>query len=202
MTDATPARVFGLIPAAGASRRMGTPKQLLAWGNSTILETVIDTILAGGVDGLAVVTNPHVADALKLHEASRHLTVILDDPDAEMLESILAGAETLRAMCAATSRDAFLVCPGDLPRMSSDIVHQCVDAYAHNPGRIVAAYASERYRHPLLIPFSLLSVLNDLRGIGLVGVLKRHDDQIVRVAIADETCLRDVDTPDDYDAMR
>jgi hypothetical protein len=66
MNRSSQVRVFGLIPAAGWSRRMGKPKQLLPWGRATILETVMDTVGAGGVDGLVVVTHSRIVAALDL----------------------------------------------------------------------------------------------------------------------------------------
>ena len=48
-------RSFGILPAAGLSVRMGEPKLLLPWGNSTIIEHVVATWQASQVDELVVV---------------------------------------------------------------------------------------------------------------------------------------------------
>lgn len=195
------ARIYGLIPAAGGSQRMGQPKQLLAWKGSTLLETVITTVLAGEVNGLVVVTTPSVAVALNLDRSDRHLTVILDDSGGEMVDSIIAGVETLRRVYAPGDSDAFLVCPGDLPRMTADIVRACVTAYRAAPGRILFAATPRRSGHPIVVPFALAGNLAGLRGAGLKGLLDRHRDRADRVCVSDDAAMTDVDTPADYDSL-
>lgn len=197
-----PARVFGLIPAAGISRRMGQPKQLLPWKNSTMLETTAAAVMAGGVDSLVIVTNPTVAQALGLADEHRFHTVILDDPDAEMIDSIIAGVAALRTLHAAGDDDAFLVCPGDLPRMTPDIVRACAAAYRHHPGRITAAATGKRLRHPIVVPFAFTRQLTELRGVGLHGLLDAQRDRLRRVALEDCSAVEDIDTPTDYLAIR
>jgi len=71
-------RVTGLVLAAGGSRRLGRPKQLLPYGSATLLDHVLDTaracrfdqllcVIGGGadevrarvrLDGVAVVETP------------------------------------------------------------------------------------------------------------------------------------------------
>jgi len=194
-------RVYGLIPAAGGSQRMGQPKQLLAWKGSTLLETVVATVLAGKVDGLVVVTTPPVAVALNLARSDRHFTVILDHPGGEMIDSIIAGVETLRRAYAPGDSDAFLVCPGDLPRMTAGLVRTCVAAYRAAPGRILVATTPQRRGHPIVVPFALAGDLAGLRGAGLKGLLDRHPDHADRVCVSDDAAMTDVDTPADYDSL-
>jgi molybdenum cofactor cytidylyltransferase len=199
MNRSSQVRVFGLIPAAGWSRRMGKPKQLLPWGRATILETVMDTVGAGGVDGLVVVTHSRIMAALELTSTRQHAIVVLDDPNAEMLASIIAGARRLQARYDAAPHDAFLVCPGDLPRMTASIVQACVSAARRQPGRVVAAHCAGRARHPIVVPFDRLDRLDGLRGQGLRGLLTEAGEPLERVAISDETPFGDIDTPADYD---
>jgi len=48
--------VAAVILAAGASRRMGQPKALLRWGNSTLLKWELDELMRSSVDDIVVVT--------------------------------------------------------------------------------------------------------------------------------------------------
>jgi molybdenum cofactor cytidylyltransferase len=48
-------KISGIILAAGLSTRMGEPKQLLPFGNSTIIETVIDNMLGAKLENVIVV---------------------------------------------------------------------------------------------------------------------------------------------------
>ena len=48
--------IIALILAAGQSKRMGQPKMLLPWGEVTVLEQVIATFRAAGVEDILVIT--------------------------------------------------------------------------------------------------------------------------------------------------
>jgi len=45
-----PSSIAALILAAGQSKRMGQPKMLLPWGESTVLQTVVAAFRAAGVE--------------------------------------------------------------------------------------------------------------------------------------------------------
>jgi molybdenum cofactor cytidylyltransferase len=47
--------IWAMILAAGVSRRMGQPKLLLPFGEKTIIETVVDSVVSSNVDGTLVV---------------------------------------------------------------------------------------------------------------------------------------------------
>ncbi|MHC4610060.1 MAG: nucleotidyltransferase family protein, partial [Planctomycetota bacterium] len=120
-----PAAVYGVIPAAGRSRRMGSPKQLLPYGDSTVLETVIETVLATPMSGLAVVTHSDIVDELDLAEDPRFLTAINDDAESQMLDSIGLGIEALRGECDPAAKSGILVCPGDMPGIDVATIEAC-----------------------------------------------------------------------------
>jgi molybdenum cofactor cytidylyltransferase len=48
--------ISAILLAAGQSKRMGRPKMLLPWGNTTVLGKVIETIRNAGIDDILVVT--------------------------------------------------------------------------------------------------------------------------------------------------
>ena len=51
----TTIKIHGILLAAGLSTRMGEPKQLLPFGDSTIIETMIDNMLGSKLDEVIVV---------------------------------------------------------------------------------------------------------------------------------------------------
>ncbi len=55
------AMIVAVVPAAGQSRRMGTPKPLLPFGGTTVIGHVVDALLGGSVDEVRVVVG-HEAD--------------------------------------------------------------------------------------------------------------------------------------------
>src|SRR5260370_5490645 len=81
-----------LILAAGASSRMGTPKALLPWGESTLLDSAISTARGVPIDEIVVVLGP----------STRHLEAELaasvafnPQPDTGRSASIRLGAALL-----------------------------------------------------------------------------------------------------------
>lgn len=48
--------IAAIILAAGLSKRMGQPKMLLPWGETTVLGQVVATIAAAGIEDILVVT--------------------------------------------------------------------------------------------------------------------------------------------------
>lgn len=206
-------RVFGIIPAAGQSRRMGAAKQLLPCGDTTLLGTVIKHMLGSGLDGLCVVTRPEVAAALSASGSSsgdqrRFLTAINNDPDAEMIDSIILGARTLANAHQPHDDDGFMVCPGDMPRIGSALVSRCADAYRAAPGRIAAAVTdppsdnSSRPGHPVIVPFSMSDQLESLRGRGLRHLIEVHRVSLTAIRCEDVATQLDIDTPGDYQQLR
>ena len=59
-----PKQVYAIVLAAGISSRMGSPKQLLPFGEKTILQSVVDVLLSADLDGIVVVLG-HRAEAVR-----------------------------------------------------------------------------------------------------------------------------------------
>jgi len=141
-------RVAALVLAAGASARMGRPKQLLDWDGRPLVRVAAEVALAAKLDPLLVVVGgaqAQVAEAL----AGLPLRIIANPAYA-------AGQSTsLRAGIAALGQDAdaVVVLLGDQPFVTAAIVEQLVAAW-HTSGALIVAptYAGQR-GNPL--PFSL-----------------------------------------------
>lgn len=56
--------IAAIVPAAGQSRRMGVPKQLLPFAGTTVLGHIVDQLLESNVDEVYVVTG-HAADEIR-----------------------------------------------------------------------------------------------------------------------------------------
>src|SRR5712692_2572715 len=81
-----------LILAAGASSRMGTPKALLAWGETTLLDSAISTARGVPIDEIVVVLGPSTRHL----EAELSASVAFNPrPDTGRSASIRLGAALL-----------------------------------------------------------------------------------------------------------
>ena len=192
-------RVFAIIPAAGQSRRMGRPKQLLPVDGEPMLLRVIERITSSGLDGVVVVTRSEIAAQLLLEKRQDALLVCNDDPETAMIDSILLGAGALAREYSPVPDDGFLVLPGDFPGVTAQTVRECTAAFQQDPGRVVVASHHRRRGHPVVLPVALLDRVRALAVSGGLNQLFRESgNRITELPTADPGVLRDVDTPEDY----
>jgi molybdenum cofactor cytidylyltransferase len=190
--------VAALILAAGASSRMGRPKQLLDWDGRPLVRAAAEVALAAQLDPLLVVVGGAQA---QVTEALAGLPLrLIANPD------YAAGQSTsLRAGIAALSQDvdAVVVLLGDQPFVTATIVARLVAEWQTSGALIVApTYAGQRgnpvlFAHPV-IP-ELLAVQGDQ---GARAVVAADHSRIHLVAFDDSRPLTDIDTPEDYERLR
>jgi molybdenum cofactor cytidylyltransferase len=189
--------VAALVLAAGASSRMGSPKQLLDWGGRPLVRAVAEVALAARLDPLLVVVGGAqiaVADAL----AGLPLQMIAN-PDYAHGQST-----SLRAGIAALGQDAdaVVVLLGDQPFVTAAIVEQLVAEWRASEALIVApTYAGQR-GNPVLFSRAVFSELLAVEGDqGARAVLAADRARVRLVAFDDPRPLADIDTPEDYERL-
>ena len=180
---------------------MGEPKQLMPYGDRTILETVIETMLASPMNGLAVVTHSDIAEVLDLAEDPRFITVINNDADSQMLDSIRMGLEALIEACAPPAECGFCICPGDMPGVDVASVTTCIRQFRQHPEAIVVATFQSKRGHPVIFPRALAAQLGAITEGGLAELLHRHPDKLHPVECETPGVTQDVDTREDYEDM-
>ena len=88
----------GIILSAGESKRMGTPKQLLPWGKTIILQQVIDNAAASHLEQIILVLGcraGEIANQITLSPKTR--TVINNDYQEGMSSSVKCGVKNAPA---------------------------------------------------------------------------------------------------------
>jgi len=191
--------IFVIIPAAGRSTRMGSPKQLLDIDGQPMLLTVIQPILASEqVTSVTVVTNSLIASSLDLPGAGTDV-VLNDEPDAEMIDSIRLGVTDLQRRHDLTPDTGILICPGDQPGLRTGDIIQCCHAFLDTPKNIVIAAHDGKTGHPLIFPASHIPfVMSDACDTGLRELPQQHHEAVVTVEIASSAVVRNINTPTDY----
>jgi molybdenum cofactor cytidylyltransferase len=187
--------IDAIILAAGQSRRMGTQKLLLPFAGQTVIEHVVDQVLAGQIRRVfAVVSteNDLVAAAL----SAKSVTLALNrDPDAEMLSSVRVG---LRAL--PSDATAAMIILGDQPSLRTKIVDELIVALNASRKGIVAPVHERKRGHPLLIAARYFDELQQhYDDVGMRGLLAAHSDNIEEITVTDPGVLADMDHPEDYD---
>jgi molybdenum cofactor cytidylyltransferase len=186
--------VTGLVLAAGGSKRLGAPKQLLPYGNGTLLGHVLATARACEFDQLICVLGGGGAEVRERVDLSGAEVVENEDFGEGCSSSIAA------ALSAVDPRaDVLILMLGDQPGVTQETVSTLVQGRGTSP---LAACAYEDGRgHPLAFARATFKDLEALHGDkGVWKLLDRRADQVVDVPIAGRI-PRDVDTHDDYGAV-
>ena len=152
-------RAAALILAAGASTRMGRPKQLLDWGGRPLVRAAAETALAARLDPLLVVVGGARA-GVEAALAGLPLMIVAN-PDYASGQST-----SLRAGIGALGPDAgaVVVLLGDQPFVSAAIVERLVAEWRASAAPIVApTYAGQR-GNPVLFARALFPELLAIQG--------------------------------------
>ena len=202
---ALPWRVLSaVILAAGDSTRMGSPKAaLLTPDGATFVGRVVTTLRDAGVDDLVIVTGNHhdavVESIARDHRSTRPRIVRNPDPSRGQLSSLLTGMEIV----VTPQTDAMLVTLVDVPLVRVSTVTAVIGAWRRTRPPIVRPAIGDRHGHPVIFDRVLLDELRRAPlDAGAKSVVRAHEHEIVNVPVDDEGCVRDVDTPADYEEMR
>lgn len=200
------ARIWAIVPAAGAGRRMGQPKQCLPYGTSTLIGAVVQELLTAKIAGIVVVTRSEIEKEMRLPPDPRVLIAYNGQPDSEMIDSIRIGlneldglqlAETSADCTTPHSTDGVLVVPADHPEINAPTYVRCMEAFFQHPGSIIVAVHAGRKGHPIIFPFEMRHHVQALPS-GLNGLLDKYEHTVKRIELNDPGVLRDIDTPEQY----
>jgi molybdenum cofactor cytidylyltransferase len=117
------------------------------------------------------------------------------DPARGQLSSLWVGLDAVIR----PEVEACLVTLVDVPMLRAETVSRVVAAWRRTGAPIVRPALGDRHGHPVLFARSLFDELrNAPLDIGAKAVVRAHAAEIWNEPVADEGCLSDVDTPDDY----
>lgn len=190
-------RVAALVLAAGASERMGRPKQLLDWGGQPLVRVAAMAALSAGLyPVLAVVGSAGAEVAAAL--AGLPLQIVANPNYATgQSSSLRMGITALPPKCLAV-----LVLLSDQPFVTPAIVAQLAEAWRTSGSPIVApVYAGQR-GNPVLFDRSMFAELLAIDGDqGARALLAANPARVHLVPFDDDRPLADIDTPGDYERL-
>lgn len=204
--------ITGILLAAGLSTRMGVPKQLLPFGESTIVETVVDNMLNAKFTQVIVIVG-HCAEQVQNTLGKRKVKVIFN-PDYEegMLTSAQTGIRSLKIYNETTQTDevdtdihfsnisGFSLMLVDQPFISSNLINKVIEAYAKTDKGIVLPSYNLRRGHPVIFHHRYAEAILELDADsgGVRSLYDTFSDDIYYVTVDTDDVIRDIDDPDDY----
>lgn len=189
-------RIGAIVLAAGLSTRMGAPKMLLPWGNSTVVRRISEMLCQTDVSEVVVVSGMYYSEiAAELGDLQVQVVYNPDYQNGEMLSSFQAGIQFIREL----SVDAVLLVLGDQPQIELKTIHEIINNYQEQEiSLIVPSYQNKR-GHPWLVEGKYFQeILNMLPGETLRTFLNKHENEIHYLIINSPTIIQDMDTPEDY----
>jgi molybdenum cofactor cytidylyltransferase len=192
------AQLGAVILAAGASQRMGTPKALLPWAGTTLLDHAVQQARAAGIAHVVVVLGPAtqpLADAPWLADVHVRFN---PDPETGRSASIRIGSDALP-----DDVEAVLIQSVDQP-CESDVLTSLFAALEAGSAEVevaVPTYAGRR-GHPICLSGRLLS---ELRAVseqeqGLRSIVRRHAQ--LEVPVSRASVVWNLNDPAAYTAAR
>ena len=195
MTETTNPFVTALVLGAGGSKRLGRPKQLLPYDEGTLLGHVAGVARASPVHQ-AIVVLGGAADAVRATVDLAGADVVVNDAyGAGCSSSIAAALGAVDPSC-----EVLVLLLGDQPGVTADTVAALLAGRGDAP-LAVCRYDDGR-GHPIAFDRSEFGALADLHGDkGVWRLLDQAGDAAAEVPVAGTIPL-DVDTPEDYAAVR
>ncbi|MEZ4864674.1 MAG: NTP transferase domain-containing protein [Caldilineaceae bacterium] len=195
-----PLAVAAVIAAAGRSRRMGEPKQLLPWHGKTVIEAVVANLFAADARPIITVTgHEHAAIASALTGSPTQIVYNTHYLTGEMLSSYQVGIGTLVDEACVGA----LLTLGDQPHIPVTLLAQLIEEIRQSPEQMVIPRYHDHRGHPIYLPRHLWQRLLTLgENETLRTVVVSQQGSIRYVDVASDAILRDMDTPADYAALR
>ncbi len=188
MTDPLPAlpQTCGVLLAAGAGRRMGTPKADLVLAGETLLERGLRMLADAGCDPVLAVVGAAVP------QAPDALATFVANPDWES-----GMASSLRVGLEAATGQAAVIALVDQPGITAEAVRRL--RAAHRPGFATAATFGGEIRTPVLFDHALWPEVSEAVSgdAGARHWLRGNPDRVIAVACDDVAEPADLDMPED-----
>lgn len=186
-------KVAGIILAAGGSKRLGRPKQLLDWFGKTFIEHIIEVAKEAKLDPVIVITGAHHEIVEGVVEGQNVIMSRNEQWKSGQSGSLIKGIEELKNY--SPRPFIFLLC--DQPQVTPELIEAIKTAALETDNEIVMVKVNDITSPPILFKpvciESLVKLTGDQGGKVLTKVYKTK-----YLTWKDERLIKDIDTEEDY----
>jgi molybdenum cofactor cytidylyltransferase len=190
--------VAAILLAGGESSRMGGPKALLEWGDSSLIEYQVGQLNQPPVERVVAVLG-HQADKIRpIAEAAGAEVVVNELWERGRASSTRAGARAL-----ADDTRTIVILDVDQPRPRR-VIQRLIENHSRASSMITVPTFDGQRGHPTVLDGWLLPELRQVRerSQGLRGLLEAHESDIVEVPFDTEVVLLGMNTPQEYEQVK
>ncbi len=185
--------VSAVLLAAGESRRMGRPKQLLPIRDRIAIEMAIENLLTSPVSEVIVVLGYRANEIAKRISWLPVRIVINTDYTRGMSSSVKAGLRAVSDMA-----EGVLFALGDQPFVTSMVIDKLVSAFSQGAFIVLPVYQG-RSGHPVILDIKYRpDILEMDETLGLRQVIRKYSGDIQRVEVDSPAVLMDMDQMEEY----
>lgn len=183
-----------LILAAGASTRLGQPKQLLSYHGQPLIRQMAEVAIASGCQPIGVVLGAG-ADMIQPYLSTLDIQITYNEHwQTGMASSIQWGLRELLRLSPHLDALVLMVC--DQPFVSPDLLHQLISGYQQSNYPIVASEYGGILGVPALFDRIFFPDLLKLEGDrGAKSIIRQHRAHSLAIPFA--AGIFDLDTPED-----
>jgi len=174
--------IAGIILAAGASRRMGRPKQLLPVGEFNLIEIVLKEALQSLLSSVILVLG-HESEIIKRNIRSsllsHHKLKIIDNPGYKkgMSTSVILSLSMVEE-----EYDQVMFLLSDMPFLSASIINHLIKGYWDSGNDLCALKIKERKSLPVIVSRKYYSDIHRLKGdIGARDIFVKYANEVALI---------------------
>ncbi len=184
--------------AAGASTRLGKPKQLLQFqGKSLLRHTVEEAINANPVEVIVILGQNAELIASEVDSEKAHIIENKNWKEG-MSSAIRLGLYTLLAMQPSVETAILMVC--DQPFISNAVLNELMTTYQQSKKPIIVCNYGDAIGPPALFHRSLFNELMQLKGdMGARSIIRQHKDEMANIQFPKGSV--DIDKQEDYEKL-
>ena len=180
-----------LILAAGSSSRMGAPKQLLPYKNTTLLGYSIEQAKHINIKHVFCVLGANAEIIEKSIENYQIETIYNPNFKNGLSSSIFVGVKKLQH-----NFDTILIMLADQPNVDFNYLNKLIKTSEENPSKIIASNYQNKIGVPAIFPKKYFNQLLELKGDkGARNILNNNKSDIIKMPPFN---LTDIDTKEDY----
>ncbi len=184
-----------IVLAAGASRRMNAPKQLLQFDGKTLLRRAVETAVESNYKPVVVVLGANFENVRAEIEDLPLEIIFNQDWQRGLSSSIKIGLENLLRI--APNITAVMITLADQPFVTANHINLFTEKFYHSDNLIIAAEYNETRGVPALFSSEVFSDLRELSGDkGAKLILEKFSERLATIKLPEAAF--DIDTPQDF----